>query len=431
MADLVFTISQEALKLIQSGQAVLSSGGVRTLTGQLIELAKPGASTALNNLVNVIPNAVNPLNIIPSFVNMASSVANNIQSAMIFKDLGVVGANVTNIGANVTNIGVKIGEVMSSLDGISSGIGVINNNITSLGTGINTIISQCTSIATALGSLQQIAALSWIGTAFNLANCGISIVGFYVTMNKLNGISKLMEDLRDQYQRDRDFDKNEKFWNCYLNLKTDVGHLQDLVGRREADYVSVKNYSQSIEEHINQSVAFLRKLVTELSGKTSKNKTNIKIILSLYVILAQTINEYCCLYYYAYRKTHYMLDEWNYFLRDISSGDFQYALRQHLMLCEDYMSIPPQKKKEAYLVSVESTTEPKNRFETCKTVIDQLPEGAYYHLDDMLNRQLYHEIQTQIPTLKNLDAVLTANIISKQYFTNSNKNKLAYVKVSY
>ena len=126
-----------------------------------------------------------------------------------------------------------------------------------------------------------------------------------------------------------------------------------------------------------------------------------------------------------------MLDEWNYFLRDITQEDFHYALRQHLMRCEDYMSISPEKKREAYLVSVESTAELKSRFETCRSVIDQLPEGAYYNLDDILNRQLYNTIQTQIPALKNLDATLTANIMNNRFFTNNMNKGYAYINVSF
>lgn len=422
MANMMFTISQEALKMIQSGEAVLSSGGVRLLNGQLFELAKPGTSSFLSTMLNSASGG--PLNIASSFVNMASSLAQNVQSAMIIKDLGVV-------GANVSVIGTQIGEVTTTLDGISSSIGVINSNINSMGIGIQSIITQCSSISAALGSLQQIAALSWIGTAFNLANCGISIVSFYATMHKLNGITKLMEDFREQYLQNREYDTSEKFWNCYLNLKTDVGNLRILVDRKERNYISLRSYSHVIEAHINESISFIRKLLSEVSGKVSQNKINIKIILSLYVLLAQTINEYCCLYYFAYRQKHHMLDEWNYFLRDITKEDFHYALRQHLLRCEEYMSISPEKKKEAYLVSVESTTELKSRFETCRSVIDQLPEGAYYNLDDILNRQLYKTIQTKIPALKNLDATLTANIMNNRFFTNNMSKEYVYVSVSY
>ena len=422
MANMMFTISQEALKMIQSGEAVLSSGGVRLLNGQLFELAKPGTSSFLSTVLNSASGGT--LNIASSFVNMASSLAQNVQSAMIMKDLGVV-------GSNVNAIGTQVGEVVTTIDGISSSIGVINSNISSMGMGIQSIMTQCTSISAALGSLQQITALSWIGTAFNLANCGISIVSFYATMNKLNGINKLMEDFRNQYQQNQEYEKNEKFWNCYLSLKTDVGNLRALVNKKETDCISVKNYSQIIEEHINKTIAFIRKLLNEVNDNILPNKINIKIILSLYVILAQTINEYCCLYYYAYGQTHHMLDEWNYFLQDITQEDFHYALRSHLMRCEDYISISPEKKKEAYLVSVESTTELKSRFETCRSIIDQLPEGDYYSLDDILNQQIYTAIQTQIPALKNLDEALTVNIMNNDYYTDNLAKEFAYVRVSY
>ena len=424
-SELLFSISKEALKLVQSGQATISSGGVRLLDGTIFELAKPAVSQGFSSLAGSIVSG-NPVGIVTNVVNMASSLAQNVQSALIMRDLGVVGANVSSIGTQVNGM-------VGTLDGISSAIGVMNNNITAMGTGIESILAQCTSMSAALGSLQQITALSWVGTAFSLANCGISIVSFAMTMNKLSGIQKLMEEFHDQYTEDRKSDTNEKFWNCYLNLKNDIGKLNGLAEEKEKDpeYISLKGYSHFFEEHINETASFIRKLLHELTGKTAKNRTNIKIILPLYAILAQTINEYCCLYYYAFRQTHHMLDEWNSFLHDVTSEDFHYALRQHLMQCEDYISIHPAKKKQAYLLSVESTSELKSRFETCKTVIDQLPEGEYYNLDKMLNRQLYHELQTQIPSLRNLDETLIEYIENNQYITDNARPDHALVCVSY
>lgn len=436
MANVAFTLSKAAMELVKAGQATFSSGGVRLLNGQLYELAKPVVSNGLSSIVkNFLQGGGNP---IAGIVNVASSLTQNVQSALIMKDIGVIntniggiGAQIGDIGAQIGGIGAQIGDISSTINGISSGMGVINNNITSLGTGINSIISQCSSISAALGGLQQIAALSWVGTAFSLANCGISIASFYATMNKLNGISKLIEEFYDQYRRDRDHDTSEKFYNYYLNLKTDIGSMRTLSESFVNDQSSLKNYSQSIEEHINGTASFIRKMRNEISGSVSKDKTIVKMIMSLYVMLAQTINEFCCLYYYSFRTPHHMLNDWNAFLLDISSEEFKGIYKEHLLFSDDYMEIGPEKKKQAYLVGTESISEMKTRFDTCKALIDKLPQDQYYHLDDIINRQLYLELQTQVPGLRNLDQTLTEDINNNVFFEDASSKEVVYLPAAY
>ena len=424
MADMMFTISAEALKLIKAGEATLSSGGVRLLDGTIFELAKPAASHALPQLLNNLSPILNNLNPITSVVNVASSLTQNVQSAFILRDIGVVSSN---IGVMST----QIGEMNTAVNGISSAIGVMNNNIASLGTGINTIINQCMSISAALSSLQQIAVLSWIGTSFNLANCGISIISFYKTMNKLNGMTKLIENFYDQYCRDREYDVNENYYHHYLNLKSDIGNLRFMQKKFISDKQFIKSNTLNIEEHVNGTIAFIKKLSSELTGKISEDKTNVKMIVSLYVMLSQAINEYCCLYYYTFSESHHMLDEWSGFLGEICSADFYDTFRQHLLFCDDYITISPEKKQQAYLIGVEALNEINSRFETCKTVIDSLPEEQYYCLDDIVNRQLYIEMSTQIPAMKNLDTTLTECIKTDNYFTYGPDKETILLPVAY
>lgn len=429
MADVAFTLSKAAMELVKAGQATFSSGGVRLLNGQLYELAKPVVSNGLSSVLkSFLQGGGNP---IAGIVNVASSLTQNVQSALIMKDIGVINTNIGEIGVQIGDIGAQIGDIGSSINGIQSSIGVINNNITSMGTGINSIISQCSSISAALGGLQQIAALSWVSTAFSLANCGISIASFYVTMNKLNGISKLIEEFYDQYRRDRDHDTSEKFYNYYLNLKTDIGSMRTLSETFVKNESSLKTYSQSIEEHINGTASFIRKMRNEISGNVSKDKTVVKMIMSLYVLLAQTINEFCCLYYYSFKTPHHMLNDWNSFLLDISSEEFRGIYREHLLFSDEYMEITPEKKKQAYLVGTESVSEMKTRFDTCKALIDKLPQDQYYHLDDIINRQLYLELQTQVPGLRNLDQTLTEDIENNVFFEDVSSKEVVYLPAAY
>ena len=416
MANMMFSISAEALKLIQAGEATLSSGGVRLLNGTLYELAKPAASSLSNILTNINP--------ITGIVNLASSLTSNVQSALIMRDIGIVSSNVSVIGS-------QIGEVSSAINGINSAIGAINSNIAFLGTGINTIIDQCMSISVALNSLQQIATLTWLGTTFGLANCGISIISFHKTMNKLNGMTKLIEDFYDQYRRDREHDVNESYYRYYLNLKSDIGNLRFMEKNFTSDKRFIRSNTLNLEEHINGTIAFIKKLSGELSGNVSKDKTNIKMIMSLYIMLAQTVNEFSCLYYYSFGESHHMLDEWSGFLGDICSGNFYDAFRQHLLFCDDYVTVSPEKKQQAYLIGIESLKELNTRFETCKNIIDNLPEDRYFHLDDIINGQLYYEMKTRIPELKNLDQSLVDCIKFGNYINYGSSNEYVLLPVAY
>ena len=91
-------------------------------------------------------------------VNLVSSLGSNVQNALIQREVGIVSQK------------------------------------------LDIVLSQCAKIANSLEVLPQIQALSWVGTAFSLANTGISIVGFYATLTKLNGVNKLIQDFYKRIQ---------------------------------------------------------------------------------------------------------------------------------------------------------------------------------------------------------------------------------------
>ena len=134
---LVFTISKAAAKLIKAGDAILSAGGVRLTDGTMFEMAKPAAQA-----ISQLTSSFGSMNPVVAGVNLASSLASSVQCAFI--------------QAGVNSANVKLDDVLVKLNSISE----------------------------AMGGLSTVKALSWVNTAFSLANSGISIAGFYWSIVK-------------------------------------------------------------------------------------------------------------------------------------------------------------------------------------------------------------------------------------------------------
>ena len=382
MPNITMSISAEAAKMVAQGLAKVSSGGVRLNNGTMFDLAEPVVESACKTFMN----AANPYF---GVANLASSLGTNVQCALISRDVGVVG------------------------------------------TKLDSVISQCSMIANSLSGLPQIQVLSWVGTAFSLANTGISVVGFYATLNKLNGVNKIIQDFYNQYKQDRENDIYEKFYNNYLNLRNDLGHLQSINSMATINKEQLLYFGQNIEVHINESASFIRSQMRSLSGNISKEKNIFKMVLSLYVVLAQTINEYNSLYYYVNNAKHHMINDWTTFLSDFSSPDFRDNLRQHLIYCEDYLRVNPKDKKDAYIVALESIRQPKNRFETCNTMLESMSREEYMHMDGILNQNLYNQMQACLPEGQsiNFDEFIT-NSIRRGNFRYSDDREKVLVSIT-
>ena len=378
MSAVSYILSAAAQEGLRNGTLETCAGGVRdVVTKKIVELAKPVAQSTFKTFMSSADPFI-------GVANLASSLGTNVQCALIKKDVGIVNQK------------------------------------------IDTVLSQCTMIANSLGALPQIQVLSWVGTAFSLANVGISIVGFYATLNKLNGVNKLIQDFYDQYRQDRENDIYEKFYRNYLNLKTDLGKFQILNSMEQLNKEQLLLYGQNIEEHINDSTSFIRSQMRSLNGNISKEKNIFKMVLTLYIVLAQTINEYNCLYYYANNAMHHMLNDWNSFLNDFSSPDFRDHLRQHLIYCEDYLRVKPVDKRNAYIVALESIRQPKNRFETCSTMLESMSREEYIHMDDILNQNLYNHMQACLPEGQeiNFDEFITESIKRGNYQYSEDREKV-------
>lgn len=375
-SDFVFEISKAAMKLVKAGKAVLSSGGVRMLDGTMYEMAKPVTSA-----ISGLKLGINP---VMSGINLASSLASNVQSAFI--------------QAGVDKANMKLDNVLTKLDSISK----------------------------AMQGLQAVQVLTWVNTAFSLANCGISVVGFHMTLSRLSSISDQINEFYQQYEQDRHYDKVEKYNEIMNNLKNDLGNLKSRGINETFDDQYYLVNAPFIEEHINQAVAFINEMIDEFVEENPDGQTACQIIFMLAAVLSQSINEYCCQYYYVHKTQHHMYDSWIAFLDKINSEPFISALKKHFTFTAQYATLSPAQKAAAIKISLEGIQQEQNRLQVCNTTVKLLPESVYRNADDIINQQLFIELPHYYPELQkvNLDDRMTEKIQQGLFFEDSETEKI-------
>ncbi len=177
--SLAMSISKSAIELVKAGKAFISSGGIRLLDGTMYEMAKPVLSSGLKSTLGNLASGP-----IGSGLSIASSLASNVQCAIIQQ------------GVNAANI--KLDDAIQRLGRLE----------------------------TAMQGLQSIQVLSWANTALSLANSGISIAGFYMTLTKLSSIEEQLKAFIDRYQKDRNGDAVEQFRTILLDLRNDISYYK-------------------------------------------------------------------------------------------------------------------------------------------------------------------------------------------------------------
>ena len=359
--SLAMSISKAAMKLVKAGQAVLSSGGVRLLDGTMYEMAKPVLSSGLGTkLGNLISGSLG------SGLNLASSLASNVQCAIIQQ------------GVNVANI--KLDDVIQRLGRLE----------------------------TAMQGLQSIQVLSWANTALSLANSGISIAGFYMTLTKLNSIEEQLKAFIDRYQQDRNGDAVEQFRTILLDLRNDINYLQNKTSNKSFGEDSFTHREPFIEEHLNKAASFIKRILMEFTEERIDGRIGCQIIFVLSSIYAQTVNEYYCQYFYQHHISHSLFREWVSILDEINAPSFKEYLKQFFTFSPKYADVSPVRKNDAVKVALESINEHRNRLIVCDEVIKFMPEQEYCKIDSLLNQGVYAALTQRFPGLT--DAYMTEQI---------------------
>ena len=372
----VCTISKEAYKLVKAGQAVLQSGGVRSLTGQIIEMAKPMVSSTVSSGLSGLG-----LGPVGAAVGITSSLANNVQSGFIQHSVNVANAK------------------------------------------LDVVVQQLGSLANAMQGLQQVQVLSWVNSTFSLANCGISVAGFYMTLNKLSRLEGQLGQFFDLYKQDRNDQQVEDYQNYLMLLKGHLSYLQERYKNNTFDRQTFLQREANIESDLTRTENYLRTILKDFQKKTIDGKTGCQIIFTLCVVYAQTVNEFCCQYFYAHGIQHPIFRDWLSVLDEIDSPAFREFLKRYFTFDPEYISVSPKLKQTAHHILFESVCQQKNRLLMCADTVKLLPEDQYVHLDDLLNQEVFVGLSNSIPELQgvDIDKVLAQRIEAEEYWTDEDR----------
>ncbi len=369
MKKILFEITKEAIKLIQSGQATLSSGGVRLLTGEIFELAKPVASVAKNALGSI---SLGPAG---AAIGLASSLAQNVQTGILQHSVNVANAK------------------------------------------LDQVIEQLNSFATALQGLQQIQALSWVTMGFSLANIGISVAGFQMTLKKLDQIQGQIKEFYDRYKEDRQSDRIEAFRNCLQSMKAHLGFLQEKYSSASYDDQNFIQREALIEKDIITTCNFIHSVKEEFVANRIDRQIGCQILFVLLPVYAQTMNEFCCQYYYLHGFQHRLYADWLAVIHEMNDDAFRAGMKHFLTFDKAYATLPMETKKNAYRVAFESIRQQSDRLALCEKAIRQMTFEEYAGIENTLNQFVYAALPESVEELKgiDLDAALTQQITNGHY----------------
>lgn len=379
MAVLTFEVSKEAIKLIRAGKAILSSGGVRDTAGRLLELAKP---TALDSVKQLMPG----LNLIPgmSAVNVASSLTANVQSAFLQHSVNIANA--------------KLDDVIGRLGAISK----------------------------AMNGLNTIQTLSWVNATFSLANCGISIAGFYMTMQKMEGIRGQIHDFFDRYRQDRQSDRIRDYDEILMNLKADLAYIAQLHKEDSFDRQVFETREEGIEKDLNAARSFLLRLMEDFDARRIDGQMGCEMIFTLLTVYSQLFNEYVCWYYYVHEIWHSLYMDWYKPLDEIESPAIKNAIGQFLIFSPKHAMISPTRKAEALNVAYEGVSQQKARIEACQSAIANISMSEFAGIDLLMNQQVTESIATNLLKIspKALDEMITQRIMDTDIETENDDSIL-------
>ncbi len=373
MPTLTMAISKAALQLIKAGEAVLSSGGVRSLTGELIELAKPVAKSG-SNLLNL--SSLNP---VLSGVNLASSLGNNVQSAFIQKSL------------NEANF--KLDNVLDQLRSISNSMNAINT----------------------------INVLSWANMALGLANCGISLVGFKMTLDKLGGISAKLGSFIDRYKQDQLMELTKEYEENRQNLIEDIDYLTRMESKLDTILVEFKSIEMIVREHIIKARTFLEnKLIPKFSARQIDGRLGCEMIFTLTELYARVLNEFNALSYYVNNQLPRLSTEWAQTIKSLLSPEFKGALQLNLFLDPAFVTVSPDLKYDAIKVCREGIRESSIRLEKCMEMLPKLTLNDYLSLDVSDDLCVLSAVVDHFPELQEggLDKKISSALEKDQYIDN-------------
>ena len=369
MADIVlaYKISKKAMKLVKAGKAVISSGGVRLPSGELIELAKPVAQAAGSG-----PLA--PLTLI-------SSLGNNVQSVFIQKSVNKANRGIEDLKkqgveilSDINLIHADTLEIRQGMVSVLDEIHDVNQSVDLLNMKADFNLLQMNQLNSMVRSL---GALTWLNCAFGVLNCGISIVGFSQVLGKLSSISEQIAALEGKIERNLMNDYRQQYESFYNQIRTDIQILQN-------PDVKISEV-HSLPEHLNMTQAFLNRINNEFVAGNINDELACNIIFGLTNAFAQEVQFYSARYLYEKGELPAALDSWIKVICDINQKEFQSRLETALSLA--YMDLTLKQQKDILDATVLSSMQQLDNLVFSNLLTDRISEKDFLNFDQYLMRR--------------------------------------------
>ena len=348
-----FALSPQGVAMYNSGIAALTAGGIRSVeTGKMLELAKP----------------------VISFVESANSLASTASSmASLATPLAAVNIVADVVGHAYT--AVKLNGMDNKLD---------------------SMIKQLNSIAAAVGRINTIEILSWATLGMQLVNVGVSAIGFYLTMQKLNSIGGELHTFYERYQYDREADRLEKYRNHMSGITNQMAHLQERYEQEGFDERDFLNRAIMIEKECSETGNFLLSTLQGLMNGKVEHRLGCQIIFTLTPAFGGLVNEFCAQYRCVAGRPHRMFDHWCGILEQINSEDFRQFMLKQMAFNPYYADVSPEKRYESLRLAFGSIVRMQNMLRVCRDALEEAKPDRLVNPDELINMQAWSALGREL-----------------------------------
>ncbi len=258
---------------------------------------------------------------------------------------------------------------------------------------MTTTFSQKELLSQVVQSTQMIQALSWVNVGLNLVNIGVSVAGFYMTLNKLNSLQGELRQFIDTYNADHQSDELEIYKNHLQKITNHLSYLQSRYTTPIFDQQDFMNHRVEIENECIETANFLDKTLSRFQAGQEDPKLACQIIFTLAPIYAQLVNEYCCQYYCLCGQRHNQFEFWLSVLDQINSEAFRFFMKKLMTFNADYAELNPQRRKDVLTVTFDGIEELKNNLLPCAETIQAVPEKTLVPVENLLQEKLWQDIR--------------------------------------
>lgn len=240
--------------------------------------------------------------------------------------------------------------------------------------------------------MQSLQALSWMNTALNLVNVGVSVAGFYMTLTKMESMHGDLRRFIDTYSADKQSETLENYKNHLQKITNHLAYLQSRYTTQVFDQQDFMNRRNKIEEECIETANFLDKILTAFQAGQIETRLACQIIFTLAPIYAQLVNEYCCQYYCLCGQQHNQFESWLSILDQINSEGFRFFMKRQMAFNIDYAELHPQRRKDVLTVAFDSVEEVKQNLLLCSETIKRVPANTLVPVEYLLQEKIWDDI---------------------------------------